>query len=180
MRQDPSTARKSFLTATATLLMLSNLILLYPGASFSQQSPSEILLVNGNILTLDADDSVVSSVRIVGGRFIAVGDNLGEVDPSAMVIDLDGRTVIPGLIDSHVHYFRDSHVPGHLFSSLVSRQPSRFPICWRRWPSARRRCLPASSSQPSAGFALRSFRRTGCPRWPNWTARRRTIRSTCT
>ena len=105
-------------TATGMLCMLLNLTLLYPRAGFSQQDPSEIVLRNGKILTMDADDSVVSSVRIVGGRFIAVGDNLGAVDPSALVIDLDGRTVIPGLIDSHVHYFRDSHVPGHLFSGI--------------------------------------------------------------
>jgi hypothetical protein len=63
-------------TATGMLCMLLNLTLLYPRAGFSQQGPSEIVLRNGKILTMDADDSVVSSVRIVGGRFIAVGDNL--------------------------------------------------------------------------------------------------------
>ena len=52
------------------------------------------------------------------GRFIVVGDSVGEIDSSTQVIDLNGRTVTPGLIDSHIHYFRDSHVPGYIFSDI--------------------------------------------------------------
>ena len=79
---------------------------------------AELVLINGNILTMDDDESIVSAVRIVDGRFVAVGDSMGEIDPSAQVIDLNGRTVTPGLIDSHIHYFRDSHVPGYIFSDI--------------------------------------------------------------
>ena len=67
-------------------------------------------MTNGKILTMDNGESVASEVRITDGYITAVGDSLGEINPAAQVIDLNGRTATPGLIDTHVHYFRDSHV----------------------------------------------------------------------
>lgn len=78
--------------------------------------PSELVLTNGMFLTMDASDSIVSAVRIVDGRFVAVGD-VGST-AGVCVIDLGGRTVTPGLIDTHIHYLRDSHIPGHHFSAI--------------------------------------------------------------
>jgi predicted amidohydrolase YtcJ len=75
-------------------------------------------IVNARVLTLDASGRVAEAVAIRDGRFVAVGSNL-EVwrlleswgsdrlgprrDKNPSVIDAGGRTVIPGLIDSHVH-----------------------------------------------------------------------------
>jgi predicted amidohydrolase YtcJ len=86
--------------------------------AFSQETASDLVLMNGTILTLDNQDSIVSAVKIQDGRIVAVGDDLGEISPSAIVIDLGGRTVTPGLIDTHIHYFRDSHIPGYHFSAI--------------------------------------------------------------
>ncbi len=82
------------------------------------QTASDLVLINGTILTLDKDDSIASAVRIREGRIVAVGDDAAGIETSAQVIDLGGRTVTPGLIDSHIHYFRDAHVPGHLLSAI--------------------------------------------------------------
>src|SRR2546428_10159717 len=62
-------------------------------------------LVNGRIHTMDKKDSIVSSVLIKDGKFAAVGHRRGDDgdDECARTIDLRGRTVVPGIIDSHNH-----------------------------------------------------------------------------
>lgn len=79
----------------------------------SGQVPEPLILVNGNILTLDSDNSVVTTVHIDGGRFASVGEDASALPADVRVIDLEGRTVIPGLIDSHMHFIRATLRPGY-------------------------------------------------------------------
>jgi predicted amidohydrolase YtcJ len=70
----------------------------------------ELALVNGRIYTFDDANRVVDSLVIRNGRFAS----LGRVSESAgRVIDLQGRTVIPGLIDNHTHFVRIGNLPGY-------------------------------------------------------------------
>lgn len=66
----------------------------------------DLILYNGKIITVDKDFSVAEAVAIRGDRLIAVGEDR-EVKALAgldtRMLDLKGKTVIPGLIDSHVH-----------------------------------------------------------------------------
>src|SRR5262245_5926087 len=85
--------------------------------AFSQDPCSwsrDVRLVNGKILTMDAKNTIVSEVTIQEGRFVYVG-KLGNqrLNPCTKVIDLKGRTVIPGLIDGHNHYGSLGLVPGY-------------------------------------------------------------------
>lgn len=67
------------------------------------------VLWNGKILTVDPAFSVVEALAIRDGRIIAVGkstDVRRVAGEGARVLDLGGRTVIPGLIDSHMHAIR--------------------------------------------------------------------------
>ena len=83
-----------------------------PPAAAVCVGPGDVALINGNFLTMDANDSVVSAVTIRGGRIAEVG-TAGTLGPCSQTIDLHGATVIPGLIDSHVHFIRDGLNPGH-------------------------------------------------------------------
>ncbi|HUL94302.1 MAG TPA: amidohydrolase [Burkholderiales bacterium] len=71
--------------------------------------PADTVLVNGKINTLDAKATVAEALAIRGERVVAVG-NFAKVRSliakSTRVIDLHGRTVVPGLIDSHMHAIR--------------------------------------------------------------------------
>jgi predicted amidohydrolase YtcJ len=60
---------------------------------------------NGRVLTMDAAGHVTDAVLVVDGRFSAVGDAARSVEGASkvVVVDLEGRTVVPGLIDAHTH-----------------------------------------------------------------------------
>jgi predicted amidohydrolase YtcJ len=67
---------------------------------------ADLVLLNGKIVTVDEEDSVEEAVAVKFGRILAVGKNdeiRNMVGEGTEVIDLGGRTVIPGLIDSHCH-----------------------------------------------------------------------------
>ncbi len=77
--------------------------------SLAVPQPADIVLRNGKIVTVGRNFSIKEAVAIKGGRFLAVGsdrDMRPFTGPSTRVIDLGGRTVIPGLIDAQIHATR--------------------------------------------------------------------------
>lgn len=82
--------------------------LLLAGLALFAQSPDSIL-IHGKIATVDAQFSVREALAIRDGKILAAGTS-AEIQKLAgrntRVIDLQGRTVIPGLIDSHMHAIR--------------------------------------------------------------------------
>jgi hypothetical protein len=74
---------------------------------------AELLLVNGKIHTMDAQNRVVSAVAIKNGRFVGVGPGTHATGPGTKVINLQGRTVIPGIIDNHNHIVLMGNRPGY-------------------------------------------------------------------
>lgn len=75
----------------------------------AQQPPPDLILSNGKIVTVDERFTIAQAVAIKGDRVIAVGSNEAMArlaGPNTQRIDLAGRTVIPGLIDNHMHLLR--------------------------------------------------------------------------
>src|SRR5688572_10556399 len=77
----------------------------------------DLMLRNGKIHTMDDANAVVRTVRIRNGRFLAVGRD-AEQGPDAKEIDLRGRTVVPGLIESHTHFVSLANRPGYHVAGL--------------------------------------------------------------
>ena len=74
----------------------------------------DVRLVNGKIHTLDANNSIVSSVTIQNGKIASVGnDGDPSGGPCMQVINLGGRTAVPGLVDNHNHFLLLGLRPGH-------------------------------------------------------------------
>jgi predicted amidohydrolase YtcJ len=72
----------------------------------AQAPPADTVLVNGKVITLDDASSIVQAVAIRDAKVLAVGTNADirqRADAHTNVIDLGGRTVVPGLMDSHIH-----------------------------------------------------------------------------
>jgi len=70
-------------------------------------APPDLILVNGTIITVNASDTIAQAVAIQGERIIAVGDTTfidSLAAPTTQRIDLNGRTVTPGLLDAHAHF----------------------------------------------------------------------------
>src|SRR5688572_15000049 len=83
-----------------------------PQGGGGQGNQTDLTFVNGRIHTMDDKGSVVSAVAIRNGRFASVG-NASNPGPGARVINLKGRTVVPGLIESHTHFVSLANRPGY-------------------------------------------------------------------
>lgn len=67
----------------------------------------ERILINGRVITAAGGGARASALAIYGGRVVAVGADAAMralAGPATVVEDLGGRTVIPGLVDAHVHW----------------------------------------------------------------------------
>lgn len=80
-----------------------------PATGNAQSLGADTILVNGKIVTLDSRSSIVQAIAIKDGKILATGSDAEirrDADSRTRVIDLGGREVIPGLMDSHLHALR--------------------------------------------------------------------------
>lgn len=81
-----------------------------PNVGSGQRPISAVALVNGRVLTMDADRPIVSALLAVGERIVARGDTQqvrSAAPPGTKVVDLAGRAVVPGFIDAHCHTLQE-------------------------------------------------------------------------
>jgi predicted amidohydrolase YtcJ len=91
-------ARPVVLTAAA--LLASSL------SAQPTQAPADLIVTNARIYTVDDSRPFVSAMAVRGGKVAFVGDLRGAMvlrGPQTRVVDLGGRTVIPGMVDAHGH-----------------------------------------------------------------------------
>ncbi len=79
------------------------------GAAFATTSSTtqpEAIFFNGKIVTMDSGGSTVNGVAVKDGKILKAGnsDDIKKLaGPSTSMLDLQGKTVVPGLIDAHCH-----------------------------------------------------------------------------
>jgi predicted amidohydrolase YtcJ len=72
--------------------------------------PADIILKNGKVITVNAAFTIAQALAIAGDRIIAVGPDAAmaaNASPTTRIVDLKGKTVIPGITDGHAHMDRE-------------------------------------------------------------------------
>ncbi len=80
-------------------------------------SHTDLIIVNGSLLTMDDDAAPATAVAVRGNRIAAVGqdaDILALAGPECRVVDAGGATVMPGIVESHMHLFAGAFSLRHL------------------------------------------------------------------
>lgn len=78
-------------------------------AASGQQGPADLIVTNAKVVTLDSRRPAATSFAVRSGKFVAVGserETAGLRGVKTLSIDARGRTIIPGLNDSHLHVVR--------------------------------------------------------------------------
>lgn len=106
-------ARRTFMQRGVALgagLLAERYLGLLPGeAQAKMNRPANVILYNGKITTLDKHKPEVTAIALVGGIVLATGSDKeihALASPDTKIIDLQGKRVIPGLNDSHLHLIR--------------------------------------------------------------------------
>lgn len=98
------TAKPSLRTLVSGLCAIASL-----AAGFVHAQPPDLVLTNGKIITVDERFAIAEAVAVRGDRILAVGTTAqiaALVGSDTQSFDLQGRAVIPGLIDNHMHLLR--------------------------------------------------------------------------
>jgi predicted amidohydrolase YtcJ len=98
------TSRTSWANSRLALVTALTCVVLH-----GQQTSPDLILFNGKIITVDERFTIAQAVAVRGDRIVAAGANQEITQlagPNTRRIDLRGRSVIPGLIDNHMHLLR--------------------------------------------------------------------------
>ncbi|MBW1765061.1 MAG: amidohydrolase, partial [Deltaproteobacteria bacterium] len=74
---------------------------------YYNRPPESLVFINGKVLTMDSDNSIADAVALRWDRIAAVGSNdkiKGYINNESIVIDLEGKTLVPGFVDAHSHF----------------------------------------------------------------------------
>src|SRR3989475_5357061 len=88
-------------------LVISLLILLWVVPTASTPAAADLVLINGNIYTVNEKQPHAEAIAVKADRIVFVGSNAGAKkfqDTNTRVVDLHGATVVPGMTDAHYHF----------------------------------------------------------------------------
>ena len=111
-------SRRKFMQSAAAGAAVAAGGTMVPGAAQAKKktphTDPDVILLNGRIHTMDEEGTVASSVAIKDGRFMQIESGRSHIrsGPRTRVVDLQGHTVVPGIIDNHNHLVLMGNRPG--------------------------------------------------------------------
>ena len=159
LRRKPNSFRASRSVRTRTSALPANWSLcLLMSTRYNSSLAADIIIVNANIHTIDQAQPHADTVAILGNRILAAGSIQGMQGlrgSKTRVIDAEGRLVLPGFNDAHVHFMsggfqlssvdlRDANTPEEFAERIRDFAPKLPPGHWmtggdwdhERWPAA--------------------------------------------
>ncbi len=106
--------------------------MVFTGGELWAQQTADTIFFNGKILTVDDEFSIAQAVAVSGNTIAAVGTDQqvqALAGPNTTQIDLKGRTMIPGLVDTHRHMY--SYAERAYGGLLTPDERRRYPLDWR-------------------------------------------------
>ena len=161
-----------FAAALALCIMLA--------ADGAEAQTADTILFNGKILTVDEDFSIQQALAIGGGKVLATGTSAAMkklAGDKAKLIDLGGRTVVPGLTDGHIHGIRAALTFGTEVNWIGV---STLKDALEKLGQAAKSQKPGSWIVVAGGWTEEQFAERRRPRSPRWPPTIRSISSTST
>lgn len=117
------------------------------------RTAADLIVVNGCLRTQDADCPAAEALAVCGGEIVAVGRNVDMAvwqGPETKVLDAQGATVLPGLIESHMHLFLGGAALGHLSAAgLCGLEALTLPLTVYRAANPSRKVLLVQGAEYS-------------------------------
>lgn len=113
------------------------------GCQTRSTAPADMVMRNGQVYTVDGQDSVQQAIAVAGGKIVYVGNDAGVssyIGQQTQVIDLAGRMLMPGFIDAHMH-------PGDGGRALTLCDLKYQPLTRPMFQAAIQACLDASADK---------------------------------
>src|SRR5258706_10936307 len=108
MRIEPQRHRdtEKFKRNSILCALCASVVLLFAGCAKNHDTQADLIFHHGRVVTVDHDFSMQQAIAVKEGKILRVGTDsqiLKLKGPKTEVVDLKGRMVLPGLMDSHVH-----------------------------------------------------------------------------
>src|SRR5262245_20496167 len=88
------------------VVAISTLSVIFGGLAVAPAESADLVIRHANVLTVDAKQPRASAFAVSGGKFVAIGSEEAVKDlitVDTKVLDLPGKTIVPGFIDAHIH-----------------------------------------------------------------------------
>ena len=88
------------------LLRVCAVIVAFAGAGVASAAPADLVVRHANIITVDTILPRAEALAVTAGKFVMVGNDRAVAEligPATKVLDLAGKTVVPGFVDAHAH-----------------------------------------------------------------------------
>ena len=133
--------------------------------------PAHQVFINGNVLTMDANNTVAEAVAVRSDLIEAVGssdDIMALVTADTTVVDLRGRTLVPGFIDAHGHFPGSgmSAIAADLNSPPIGNINTMAEVLGAL--SERAESTPEGDWSPALVMTIRCWRKCAIPHARNW------------